>query len=1035
MRSRLGLVVLFLGLSLEGFAAETSSHVVAAGTNSWAVVRAGEPVTVSAELVPGVDKGASYAVWIAHAESPKAFSENRADRKIRIDYLEANVTSIARGVSGTAYALETTGFEPGDYVGTIECRQKLYKFPFQVLPSGGERKAPQSQRTSDGIVWSLANDDDFLTFAATVPKGKNACLFIDPQGKGLTVYRLAFNAAGRQGSARATDNNMGGDSFVLDRTWRSGAVVKTSASGDTWTLEAKIPFGAFSDVPAAASSDWGVFVGTSEKVTGAKTYPRQTIAFSAKGVQAYELQSLKTKSERTPDGLALRVTGRLVNKTGTFRAQRLVATLETAGGEKLDDYVCVRHTRGSGSGTVASVDVPLASGKVGNGDAVILWIRSYALNGALKFQHRLPVRVEYNPISVKMTEPCYRDCVFASMKLNRLAGDVFAEEGFGKPLTVTLEGPGTKESFRIASLKPTNSFTFAFREKADGDYFIKAGRAVRRIRKLPFRKGEFWIDAKGVVRREGKVFFPWGYYSENYRSVYRGVSISQLYHDSIHTVEDFCSYLDKAKAHGCELVVSPAQPVDGAPFRGGALKGDFDTPADGPGREAMLRKLAAAALENGGLFAYYLADEPEGWGCNPDFLRRMHEILADADPYHPTMVCNYAYGAIGKFAAHADISCPDHYPIYLLGGRTLAPRKSSYGFAKAAARTGKCPMFAPQAFDWNYNVPGSTTRGPTYDEFREQVMMAFAGGTKGFLLYSRVSGAMPEWDLRLGAELVRREIDEQLDILLGDSESVELREPQKEKDDVIVVLKRGDRRTGLIAINTTGKPYPVSFSAKNLPRMLYRADGKEPLKVAAGGQITFMLNANETVFFSDRSVKFSVEAGRQEIARREAARRKPGNLAVAPRFLTSQELTFIGRGKKQFEGYPRLSTSSSANLQYSYPGEYFLQDGIDEPFPYAHSHCWKPTDTDADPSVTLEFGTEQKVRRVVVTRVIDEKKEFPVKRVALEIGGKTVAEADFDAGHRATFEISETVCDKLTVRVTKFDRAVKCGWLAEVEAY
>ena len=1014
-------------------AAALSPHVVANATNSCAAVKAGTPLEVSTALIPGAAAHQGpFGVWSMVVNSPKAFAEVRKDSVYHIDWLEARVVPLLKGQKGplpSVLTVDTTGLPVGDYAGTVEVKKKRYCFPFQIVPDAAPAPA-DARTTSDGISWTLANDDQRLFFSAQAPKGKDICLFLDPQGGGTRVYRFVFRPDGRVETALAVDDNMNRDVFVLDRAWQGDAAVSVQRTGDGWRLQAEIPVGAMDGVSNEESSDWGVSVSTSEKVTQARDYPRQKVSFTAKNMQAIDFPRVAVRTVKRGGVLSLVVQGGLRNGTGAYRSRRIRLELEREDGTVLDTVEQVRGMRGAGSDAVIMFELGLGAGKIANGERLRLRLKALSLDGATSCQQTRAVTVSYEPLAVRLVEPCYRDCVFATMNLRKIVGEIRAEEGFGKPLAVTLEGPGTRETFSIASLGPTNCFSFAFGNKADGEYFIRAGGVTKRFRKLPFRKGEYWIDAKGVVRREGKPFFPYGFYSEVYRTTFPGITVSQSYHDGIRTLEQFGGMMDQAASHGYGLIAQPHQPIDSAPvkklFGGKAMQGDFDTPEEGPQRKAYLEKLGAYVREHDGFFCYYLADEPEGSGKSPDFLRRMHEILSEVDPYHPTMVVNFTVEGIPKFADCADILCPDFYPVYLVGGRSIAPVSRTLAYTRTTVRHARCPMFVPQVFDWDYHAPGATTRGPTYDEIRRQVMMALSAGVKGFLLYSRVSGAMPEWNCRLGSELIAREILESQDVFLADSEPVAM---TPSVEGVTAALKRAGNEALLIVINTTLKPQTVEFAAQGLPKVLYREAEASPIAVA-GGRVTLTVGAEETVVFHSCRKAYSPADGRAEISRREAARRKPGNLAVAPRFLTLQTLVKVSERKASFD-CPRFSATSFKSTS----GLYYLQDGFDEPFPYVHSHCWKPTDTDADPAVTLEFGAAQKVRRVVVTRVIDEKKEFPVKRVALEIGGKAVAEADFDAGHRATFEIPETACDKLSVRVVKFDRAVKCGWLAEVEAY
>ena len=72
----------------------------------------------------------------------------------------------------------------------------------------------------------------------------------------------------------------------------------------------------------------------------------------------------------------------------------------------------------------------------------------------------------------------------------------------------------------------TNQFSFAFPGKAKGEYFIRAGKAEKRIRNLPYRKGEVRIDSQKVIHRDGKKIFPYGWFSETFGRMYPGVNVA-----------------------------------------------------------------------------------------------------------------------------------------------------------------------------------------------------------------------------------------------------------------------------------------------------------------------------------------------------------------------------------------------------------------------------------------------------------------------------------------------------------------------------
>lgn len=79
---------------------------------------------------------------------------------------------------------------------------------------------------------------------------------------------------------------------------------------------------------------------------------------------------------------------------------------------------------------------------------------------------------------------------------------------------------------------------------------------------------------------------------------------------------------------------------------------------------SYVRANALAARDDDGLFAYWSADEPDGWQDPFAAPRQAREVLAEVDPYHPVAVvlnCRDYY--FGEYSDAADIVMGDVYPV------------------------------------------------------------------------------------------------------------------------------------------------------------------------------------------------------------------------------------------------------------------------------------------------------------------------------------------------------------------------------------
>ena len=72
-------------------------------------------------------------------------------------------------------------------------------------------------------------------------------------------------------------------------------------------------------------------------------------------------------------------------------------------------------------------------------------VEAYSPEGWLVRELVNEVVIDYSPVRIAFTEPCYRDAVFDSQKIDHVAGTVTLEEGVGRPLEIALTGEGTDE--------------------------------------------------------------------------------------------------------------------------------------------------------------------------------------------------------------------------------------------------------------------------------------------------------------------------------------------------------------------------------------------------------------------------------------------------------------------------------------------------------------------------------------------------------------------------------------------------------------
>jgi len=901
--------------------------------------------------------------------------------------------------------------------------------------------ASVSSTFADGReAWTLDHDAHSLVFKGEIQDSGDVALLLDPEGLGTTVYRLVFSSDGKVRSDIARDDNTNRDRFIFDDSWRSHAKVSVEKTGGACRLSAEIPFGAFPRV-ASSAKKWGVMVSRDGKVSRPKEYERREFSRLDRKVYESELLDFDFKVRKAEKGLCACVSVP-VRTSGYPRKFTVKSRLETSSGASdCDASVEVKTKR------PVTVELSLSCGMESVGSSAKLAMGLYSDDGLLLGETCRDVAIEYSPVTIRMTAPYYRDCVFESMKLKRLEGEVVIDDGTGKPLEIELSGPGTKDMVKIASASATNKFSFAFVGKPKGEYSIKARGVSKRIRNLPFHPGEVWIDANRVVHREGEKMFPFGWYSETFDRMYKGVNIAQSYNNYMRDFSVFEALADEAEANGCGLIIFPMQdfmragPKKRKLFSNETARRPFNADGFGEERRKALIRFAEKAKAKKGFFAYYLQDEPEGRDLSPAFFKEAKKILEEVDPYHPTVIVNFTVDGIRRFADSCDILCPDTYPVYIVGGPIVGKFANTYNWCRAASTYGTTSMFSPQAFDWDYKVDQrKVTRGPTYLELRTQSLIALAADVRGLMLYSRYSMNTPSEHLRLGPEFLIREILETKDLFLSPSVPVEV-EASPSSCQVVAALKQNGGESLLIAVNFAYKKAEVSFNSRLLPATLYAGGEKTAMRVS-GGKFKDVLGPYESKVYHSVRRDFSPAAAAKEIEAAEAARRKPGNLALAKRFLTWLELKRLGKGELD-AGYPKISATSTLEFNpKGIPRTYFLQDGFADERPYVAYHGWAPAAKDSAPALTVDFGGKTSVRKVVLTCCRSRDGMYQVESGTIEAGGAKLADFVRGADGRVVVEFPPTEVESLVIRLrganAPFSHLAVMNstpWLSEVEVY
>ena len=864
---------------------------------------------------------------------------------------------------------------------------------------------------------------------------------IDPAGRGLSFRKIVVTARGDIADCLCQDDNTGNRTYTFSASHECHPVVKTVSGADMWGVEVAIPL-----EPLAASSGegpWGLSIGRNRTVchemsawpAGIKGF-NLAMDFGKAELQDFDRNALQvefslSEAKTVRDGsgkLRLHAAATAVNLGNDFRCLFVKGYLTDSAGRLL----CKKRTRLTGCSMKRRVLFPLDFDGLDGGRAQ-LHLEAYAPEGRLVREIVSDMLVDYSPVKIVFTEPCYRDAIFDSQKISSVAGYVALEEGVGQPLEITLTGAGTAERLSIPAAAATNRFAFPFAGKEKGTYVLQAGSAKKALRNLPPLPGEIWIDRDGVLHRDGKRFMPFGYFTDTFTEFYPGLTIAQTY-AGFPTREKLVKYCRTCAEAGRGAVVPIWQRFGGTnEFSTRSMQGRLND-----AQRSILAEMAETVKKDCPNFvAYYLCDEPSGRDLNPDWFRDVREFMAEHDPYHPTVILDYSISGTIRYADCADISCPDAYPVYCTDGTTRDPRRMTYDFARAARRSTTAWM-CPQFFDWPCFANGKTACGPTYDDLRTQIMLSFAGDVKGFMCFTRWSeGAAFDEHLRQGPKWLLEEMMASQDVFLAPSIMNVRADSSGPRNTFIAAEKEYGGRRLMIACNTSDEPVTVSFSRVGL-KAAHPNGASKPI-LTKDGAFTDTFARAETKVYYDRPTSFDLVAARKAVLDAEAARRVPGNLAGAKRTLLFGETRDWEEKKIVPDGtwYPLITASSYAWQRFHLYFPYFLQDGIKEKNAVIEWQGWMPERTDKDPWLKIDFGGKKRFSKVVLYRLFDRSGRTPVLGCTIEANGKTLATfADDGREPVVVIEFPGVEAQSLVIRDFKRNpKGVNAHWLSEVEVF
>jgi len=776
------------------------------------------------------------------------------------------------------------------------------------------------------------------------PVSRDDCLevMVDATGGRAEYFHFIVNAAGALYDAQL---RQGG--HVRSREWNSTASAAARVGSDRWSVELAIPLVELGIAPAS-TGDWALNVARERRVQGNElsTYAPMTGGFHQAALYArlhMVRQDLSAYLWDLPYPHAQRVVmdargrpelvvaTRVANGTGTDRHVQVRALLDNQPGPWSDLHLA--------DGAVADIEVRVP--EIDLGVAMLrLELAAAGDADALLAVRQTEITARYQPLAATVVQPFYRNSIYATEDIDQIifqlrsdldAGDL--EELALEAALVAVDGgdtvctvlPGPFRTDGALALPPAGLTTGAYdlvislRARRDG---AARHRVVERLHKLPPAAHEWRLDRDLVLRYNGEPVLPFGWFSIPPAAMADGghaYTLMQAYSSYWRPVEEVRAFLDEVAAAGTAVTISPY------PYP------EFVSPASVWGQPltekeaADLKERVQALADHPGLFAWYMADEPELRPALPARCRRIYEVVRQADPYHPCIMLNDTEAGIYKYRDGGDVLMPDPYPLFLQDGLAARPLEKVGRFMRAARDAGGgrlATWITPQGF--NYGDYGQeNNRCPRFLELRNQLYQAAVYGARGFLWYTY--SQVPNYpDLDIGMRWLSREVADLKPYLLAPLSSLPLDVQAPRAAHLHTSLRHSGSHLVLLAVSTAteGQEVAIRLPPSVRATSLHVVSENRSVPVE-DGVLRDRFELYEThIYTTDPALggREDVAVPARAIARADSARRKSGNLAFEA---TGVEVAVSSRSR--YGSTPtRLTDGIEGGMRWrdGTPGEY-----------------------------------------------------------------------------------------------------------------
>lgn len=848
-------------------------------------------------------------------------------------------------------------------------------------------------------------------------------VMIDPTGERIEYYHFIVNGLGTLYDAQ---RRQGGHVFSAE--WNSSATAAAHIDADFWSVELRIPVIELG-LTAASITDWAINIARERRpappelstfapLTGGF---HQSTLYSALQLDGADFDRFLWEIDHPggirafPEDDSLTFAARVginnaTSRTGEFKLRGIL-------GDKLGPWV--EGSLGPGEKRPFDFQVP---GVLPGQQSLLLELADARDPNLILARKNVQVDVVFRPLSIDLLQPSYRNNIYATESIEELLfavhSDLPEEEQRSLILRAELlDADGKSIVFRTWPEIPPAAVHLPVPDLEVGDYLLQIGledpekkvphQIAETIRKLPQVSHEWRIDSENVLRHNGTPILPFGWFSippEEMADSTHAYNLMQWYSAQWQPVEGVRAFLDRAVAAGTAVTIYPypdSKMLSPAAW-GKPLTED---------EAERIRQRVRALKDHPGLFAWYMADEPELKPALPERCRHIYEIVRDEDPYHPCIMLNDTMGGIHKYRDGGDVLMPDPYPCFIQGGLAAQPLEKVGHFIRTAEVAGegrKGVWITPQGF--NYGDYGKKNqRAPNFTELRNQIYQAAIYGAKGFLWYTYAQTANYP-DLGIGMPWLSHEVADLKKAILAPPTELGIRVEAEHPVHLHTSTRRVDGNLFVFAVNTAKVAQEVKLTLPGLEGKRLQVVSENRQIAPTGDVLSDRFDTYAThVYTTDPGLanRPQIEEVMREIARADAARRKPGNLA--------------------FEGNGTWVEFSSKSTYGSTPNR--VLDGV------TGGMRWRDGTPGKNPDwLTVRFPSPVTIGRVVVYSNTIAAVEIQISD--LQEGWRTVGMMENATGEKLEVLLNAPVeTDAVRILITALRDGEEYSIVHEVEAY